>query len=98
MNGESGGMASGTEHYYSFDYANIHFVFLDSEQSDRGAGSPMLTWLRADLEANTNDWLIAFWHSPPYTKGSHDSVNLSDNFGNMTQMRMHIVPVLEEYR
>jgi hypothetical protein len=29
-NAESGGVASGTEHYYSFDFGNIHFVCLDS--------------------------------------------------------------------
>ena len=28
--GQAGGVASGTEAYYSFDYANIHFVCLDS--------------------------------------------------------------------
>ena len=31
--GEAGGMASGTERYYSFDYGNIHFVCLDSMTS-----------------------------------------------------------------
>lgn len=30
---ESGGVASGSEHYYSFDYANIHFVMLDTQES-----------------------------------------------------------------
>jgi 3',5'-cyclic AMP phosphodiesterase CpdA len=57
----------------------------------------MLTWLKADLEANSRDWLIAFWHSPPYTKGSHDSDNLFDNLGNMTEMRENAVRVLESY-
>src|SRR5207249_11470539 len=33
--GEAGGVASGTENYYSFDYANIHFICLDSQGSDR---------------------------------------------------------------
>jgi hypothetical protein len=28
---EAGGVASGTEAYYSFDYANVHFIVLDSE-------------------------------------------------------------------
>lgn len=95
--GEAGGVASGTEKYYSFDYANIHFVCLDSELSDRSPDGAMLHWLRADLEANASDWLIAFWHSPPYTKGSHDSDNLFDNFGNMTGMRANAVRLLEEY-
>ena len=49
--GQSGGVPSGTEKYYSFDYANIHFVCLDSEVSDRSMDGPMLTWLHADLDA-----------------------------------------------
>jgi len=30
-NAEAGGVASGTEAYYSFDFRNVHFVVLDSE-------------------------------------------------------------------
>ena len=97
QNAEAGGLSSGTEKYYSFDYANIHFVCLDSELSDRTTDGPMLTWLRGDLEANTNDWLIAFWHSPPYSMGSHNSDDLTDNFGNMTLMRTNAVRLLESY-
>jgi hypothetical protein len=95
--GEAGGVPSGTEKYYSFDYANIHFVCLDSETSSRQPDGAMLTWLEADLAANTRDWLIAFWHSPPYSKGSHDSDNLFDNAGNMTDMRAHAVRILETH-
>ncbi len=95
--GEAGGVPSGTERYYSFNYANIHFVCIDSELSARGLESPMLTWLDADLSANTNEWVIAYWHSPPYTKGSHDSDSLFDNRGNMTQMRTNVNPVLEAH-
>jgi 3',5'-cyclic AMP phosphodiesterase CpdA len=95
--GEAGGTPSGTEHYYSFNYGNIHFVCLDSEESGRSLGSPMLTWLEEDLAANTNDWLIAFWHSPPYSMGSHNSDDLFDNGGNMTDMRANILPILESY-
>lgn len=95
--GEAGGVPSGTEKYYSFDYGNIHFVCLDSELSDRTRLGAMLTWLQADLEANISDWIIAFWHSPPYSKGSHDSDSLFDNFGNMTDMRANAVQLLESY-
>jgi hypothetical protein len=95
--GQAGGVPSGTENYYSFDYGNIHFVCIDSELSDRDIEGPMLTWLEADLTANTNDWVIAYWHSPPYTKGSHDSDNLLDNFGNMSQMRQNVNPILESH-
>jgi len=96
-NAEAGGVISGTENYYSFDYANIHFVCLDSELSAREPDSPMAQWLHADLAANTNDWVIAFWHSPPYSKGSHDSDDMFDNAGNMTFMRTNFVSILESY-
>jgi hypothetical protein len=93
--GEAGGVASGTEAYYSFDYANVHVVCLDSEGSDRSVGGPMVTWLRQDLAANTADWCIAFWHHPPYTKGSHDSDNAADSGGRMQDMRQNVLPVAD---
>src|SRR5262249_12406687 len=70
---------------------NVHFICLDSMSSARGEGSPMLTWLQADLAANTNDWLIAFWHHPPYSKGSHDSDSTTEEI----QMRGSALPLLE---
>ncbi len=91
--GQAGGVASGTRNYYSFDFGNIHFVCLDSMVSSRAAGSAMLTWLQNDLAANSKDWLIAFWHHPPYTKGTHDS----DVDTNATQIRQNILPILENY-
>ncbi|HUR44967.1 MAG TPA: metallophosphoesterase, partial [Candidatus Saccharimonadales bacterium] len=97
MNGEAGGVASGTERYYSFDYANIHFVCLDSMTSDRSSGGIMANWLRQDLAGNTSDWLIAFFHHPPYTKGSHDSDNFFGGDPELVQMREGILPILESY-
>jgi hypothetical protein len=91
--GEVGGVASGTEAYWSFDYANVHFVDLDSYHSDRAASAPMATWLRADLAASTADWNVVFFHHPPYTKGSHDS----DREPDLVEIREVLVPILEEY-
>lgn len=93
--GESGGMASGTEAYYSFDYANVHFVCLDSHDTPRTPGSTMLNWLTADIAATDKPWLVAFWHHPPYTKGSHDSDNVLDSGGRMRDMRENVLPILE---
>ncbi len=93
--GQCGGLASGTEAYYSFDFANIHFVCLDSEDTDRSRDGAMATWLRADLAATTRDWIVAFFHHPPYTKGSHDSDKFSDSGGRMTEMRENFLPILE---
>jgi Calcineurin-like phosphoesterase/Purple acid Phosphatase, N-terminal domain/Fibronectin type III domain len=92
-NGEAGGVASGTEKYYSFDYGNIHFVCLDSMTSDRSVTGPMLTWLQSDLAATTKQWIVAFWHHPPYSKGSHDS----DDETELVQMRTNALPILEDY-
>src|SRR6185369_16850295 len=90
--GEAGGVASGTEAYYSFDYGRVHFVCLDSYESGRAPAVPMLQWLASDLHAAHADWTVAFWHHPPYTKGSHDS----DVDIELTEMRQNVLPVLEE--
>lgn len=90
---EAGGVASGTEKYYSFDFANIHFVCLDSMTSSRSTTGAMHAWLEDDLAANTRTWLIAFWHHPPYTKGSHNS----DTETALIEMRTNFLPLLESY-
>ena len=88
---EAGGLPSGTEAYYSFDYANIHFICLDSQGSDRSPGGAMLSWLEADLMATDQDWIIAYWHQPPYSKVSHDS----DVEMPLMEMRENALPILE---
>ena len=89
--GQAGGMPSGTEAYYSFDHGNIHFICLDSEGSNRTAGGAMATWLASDLACTDQEWIIAFWHHPPYTKGSHDS----DDESKLIEMRQNFLPILE---
>jgi len=91
--GEAGGLASGTEAYYSFDCGNIHFICLESTSSTlRASNSPMWTWLESDLAANDKNWTIAFWHHPPYSKGSHNS----DSEGELIDMRERALPLLED--
>ena len=92
-NAEAGGQKSFTEAYYSFDYGNIHFVVLDSYDSDRTPGGNMLQWLESDLVLNDKPWLIAIWHHPPYTKGSHNS----DTEGALIDMRQNALPILEAW-
>ena len=91
--GEAGGLSSGTEAYYSFDHANIHFIVLDSFGSSNAPGSAMLSWLENDLMSTSQDWVIAYWHHPPYTKGSHNS----DTESRLIEMRENALPILEEY-
>jgi hypothetical protein len=99
--GEAGGVASGTEHYYSFDYGNIHFISLDSMTASRAVDDPntagvnedgpMAAWLRTDLASTTARWIITFFHHPPYTKGSHNS----DTEDQLIEMRQNFLPILE---
>jgi hypothetical protein len=89
---ECGGVASGTEHYFSWDYANIHFISLDSMTASRAANGAMATWLQNDLSSTTATWIIALFHHPPYTKGSHNS----DSETELVQMRQNILPILED--
>jgi hypothetical protein len=95
-NGEAGGVASGTEAYYSFDYANIHFIVLESYETDRSIGGAMYNWTELDIQNTTQDWIVAFWHHPAYTKGSHDSDNVNDSSGSMQDMRENFLPLLEQ--
>jgi hypothetical protein len=45
------------------------------------------------LAANSQDWVIAYWHHPPYTKGTHDS----DTEIELIEMRENILPILEQH-
>jgi hypothetical protein len=88
---EAGGAASGTEAYYSFNYGNTHFISLNSYQVSRSASGPMATWLQSDLSATNAQWIVAFWHHPPYSHGTHNS----DTETELREMRSNILPILE---
>ncbi|HEV2853176.1 MAG TPA: Ig-like domain-containing protein [Thermoanaerobaculia bacterium] len=96
--GQAGGVPSGTEAYYSFDHANIHFISLNTEVLDRETTGPMITWLRQDLAANSRDWTIVYFHRPVYSKRGHDSDAAMDSDGStaMRDMRERVLPILEE--
>jgi PKD domain/Calcineurin-like phosphoesterase len=97
--GEAGGAPSGTEAYYSFDYANIHFICLNSHDIPRQEFGAMMTWLKADLAQNKQKWTIAYWHHPPYSRGSHNSDGTGDtpeSAPSIREMREIAVPILEE--
>jgi len=88
---EVGGIASQTEAYYSFDFSNVHFVSLNSSNVSRSTSGPMATWLASDLASTSQEWVVAYFHHPPYSKGTHDS----DNENILVEMRENIVPILE---
>jgi hypothetical protein len=91
--GQSGGVASGSELYFSVDYGNVHLVILDSERSPRDTAGAQYQWLKQDLAATTADWIVAYWHHPSYTWGSHNS----DTESKHPDMRTRFQPLLEKY-
>ncbi len=95
-NGEAGGVPSGSAHYFSFDYGNVHFIVLDSQDTNRSEGGPMREWLRRDLASTHQTWRIVLFHHPPYSRATHDSDSLTDSLGRMTQMRENFLPLLEQ--
>lgn len=107
---QAGGQPSGYQLYYSFDYSNAHFISLNSELGSPlntahdwtgarfGGGfttSPMLEWLKADLDSNKKDWVIIYLHQPPYTDGSHESTAWYEVY--MKAIRENFAPVWEAY-
>lgn len=94
-NAECGGVASNTEAYYSFDYGDIHFIYLESTTASfRATGSAMLTWLDADLALTSQKWKVVYFHHPPYTKGGHDS----DTEIELIDMRQNVLPIIESHK
>jgi len=98
--GEAGGYPSGTESFYSFDLGNIHFLSLDSYGLEDkkfmlyDTIGRQAQWIKKDLATNNNkDWVIAYWHHPPYTMGSHNS----DEESELGEIREKVLPILERY-
>jgi 3',5'-cyclic AMP phosphodiesterase CpdA len=100
IHGESGGVASNNPAFYSFDIGNVHFLSLDSygreDQQYRlyDTLGPQVQWIKKDLEANKNkQWVVAYWHHPPYTMGSHNS----DKEEELVLIRANFIRILERY-
>ena len=56
------------EHYYSFDYANAHFIALDSQAGEMYDREQQVAWLERDLAAHANaDWIFVYFHHPVIT-------------------------------
>jgi hypothetical protein len=93
---EAGGVPSGTSSYFGFDYGQVHFVCLCSFSIRLDSDSDQAKWLRADLEhvrkLGRTKWIVAYFHHPAYTKGSHDS----DTEKALVEVREHLYPILEE--
>lgn len=97
---ELGGVPSGSEAYYSFDFGNIHLISLDTEGFGKDGkriiddNSDQLNWLLADLAKSKSTWKIVYFHHPPFTKGTYDS----DVVPILTLIRQKLVPIFEKFK
>lgn len=59
--------------YYSFDYNNVHFIVLNTNDlnEDEGLSDKQIEWLRADAAASDAQWKVAAIHKAVYSNGSH---------------------------
>lgn len=98
--GEAGGTASNNPAFYSYNIGNVHFLSLDSYGKESDAShlydttGQQVQWIKQDLANNTNKgWVVAYWHHPPYTMGSHNS----DSEGDLVSIRQNFIKILERY-
>lgn len=53
---------------YSFDYGNIHFAVLNTNDI-LAISIPQLEWLENDMKSTDKDWKIVLMHKSPYSLG-----------------------------
>ncbi len=54
--------------WYSFDYKNVHFVCLNSEDPVDHIGEEQLDWLKSDMQQSVDArWTLVFIHKPLWT-------------------------------
>jgi hypothetical protein len=89
-----------TEQFYSFDYQNVHFIALATEEEyldmSNDKAKEQLAFVKSDLEkASTNpniDWIIPFFHRIMYARSSAGVV---DQFDHNLEDIYH--PIFEQY-
>jgi len=91
-------ISGSSEYFFSIDYGNSHFIFLDPNKAnfEEGEGidvnSQQYNWFIKDLkDANKNsEWIFVLMHQPPYSEA------WSGGFYNgEPPLREFIVPIIE---
>lgn len=77
----------GNEQWYSFDYGNAHFAFVNDSPTDEDAWTEQMAWLAADLAASDATWKILVHHKPAWSS--------SDVHAEDEAVREKVVPVAE---
>lgn len=92
--GELGGVASGSNCFYSFDWVDVHFTVLDLWKTEwRNREADQIRWLEKDLKSTDRPWKIVVNHFPPYCDGKYES----DTNGFLVEVREKIMPILDDH-
>ncbi|MDW0203567.1 MAG: metallophosphoesterase, partial [Nitrososphaeraceae archaeon] len=92
-----------TKQYYSFDFKNVHFIALGTEEEyldfSNDIAKEQLAFVKNDLEkASTNpdiDWIIPFFHRLMYYDDNGECDNLVDEYDHNLVDLYH--PLFEKY-
>ncbi|MEP0843498.1 MAG: metallophosphoesterase [Phycisphaerae bacterium] len=85
---ENGPPGRPPEREYWFDFGNVRFVALDSNQETPVLRDAVAPWLDGVLASAGPRWKIVFFHHPPYTGGKHEPA------GNVLEA---LVPVFDRH-
>jgi predicted phosphodiesterase len=72
------------ERNYAFDYADAHWVVIDTNQSTSTLRERIVPWLEQDLKRSRAKWKFAVFHHPPFSSGPH---------GDEKSVKRTLVPV-----
>jgi hypothetical protein len=93
--------ATGTEHFYSFDHGDVHFVALFNPWFTAyvpTAASDQFQWLTNDLAASSKPWKMLFCHMPVANSGSHASADYDSNrVLDRVEFMNLLLPVAQQY-
>jgi acid phosphatase type 7 len=69
--------------YYAYDLGTWRIYALNSE-IDISATSPQMTWLKSDLDTNPAQCVLAYWHQPRWSSGTHHGSD--DDYQDLWQL------------
>ncbi len=77
--------------FFSFNYANAHFVVLNTnDATSNGLGEVQLEWLKKDLAESNAKWKFVLMHKSIYSGGSHSTDS------EVVAMRNQLVPIFAQ--
>ncbi len=80
----------GNERWYAFDWGNARIVSLQIDAiMPFGKQSEQVQWLEATLAANTQPWLIVWFHLPPFDAYGKTDLSLA--------VQTNLLPLFERY-